>query len=212
MIQNGIAEGKGWTMSRPIHQQKRELRAWMRTRLRDMEEDARAERSARICKAIAGCGVFERAERLLAFLPILGEPELRELRARAFAAGKGVCLPRAAWDDNTMQAVLVDGPAFQTISIRHGVMEPSGGAVVDSASIDLALVPGLAFDGLGRRLGRGAGFYDRFLEGAESVVRLGVCFAEQVVGEVAAEAHDQRVDAVVTEDGILVCDKDRWGL
>ena len=69
---------------------------------------------------------------------------------------------------------------------------------------DLILVPGLAFDKSGARLGRGRGFYDRFLAGITGF-RVGVCFDWQLVESVPVEAHDIRMDAVVTPSQIIVC-------
>jgi 5-formyltetrahydrofolate cyclo-ligase len=72
---------------------------------------------------------------------------------------------------------------------------------VDAGGIDLVVTPGLAFDGAGGRLGRGGGFYDRFLIRARpAAFAAGFALREQVVGEVPAEATDARVDAVVTPE------------
>jgi 5-formyltetrahydrofolate cyclo-ligase len=69
---------------------------------------------------------------------------------------------------------------------------------------DLVIVPGLAFTSAGDRLGQGGGWYDRFLsETRADCVTVGVCFAEQVVGELPVEAHDVRVDHVVTDSGVV---------
>jgi 5-formyltetrahydrofolate cyclo-ligase len=67
------------------------------------------------------------------------------------------------------------------------------------------LVPGLAFDPAGGRLGRGAGYYDRLLTKFEGV-RVGVCFSELLVDEVPTEAHDIQMDFVVTPEGIISCE------
>ena len=86
---------------------------------------------------------------------------------------------------------------------RWGVLEPKSDApAVALASIDGFLVPGLAFDRRGVRLGRGKGFYDRALAGARGI-KIGVGFAMQIANEpLPAEAHDVRMDGVVTEDGV----------
>jgi 5-formyltetrahydrofolate cyclo-ligase len=69
---------------------------------------------------------------------------------------------------------------------------------------DLVVVPGLAFTAAGDRLGQGGGWYDRFLSGIRAdCVTVGVCFAEQIVDELPVEAHDVRMDHVVTDSGVV---------
>lgn len=197
-------------MDQAMHERKRELRRTMRAWLRGLSPEDAGDRSERICRSILGTRAYREAETIMAFLPIPGEPDLRGVIERAFADGKRVCLPRAEWDAGTMEAILVDGPGFLVRAGRHGVLEPDGDQRAAPGSIDLVLVPGLAFDRAGVRLGRGAGFYDRFL-GDCSGLRLGVGFGEQVVEAVPRQPHDEPVHAVATESGVIVCDAARWG-
>jgi 5-formyltetrahydrofolate cyclo-ligase len=76
-------------------------------------------------------------------------------------------------------------------------MEPVGALFTDLALIDVVLVPGVAFDAQGHRLGRGKGYYDRFLQSVSDIKKIGVCFDFQKVESVPAEAHDVVVDIVV---------------
>ena len=82
----------------------------------------------------------------------------------------------------------------------------AGSAFTGKLARDVILTPGLAFDRTGGRLGRGAGFYDRFLERAKlstSAPVLGVCFAEQLVDRVPADTHDVGVGMLVTQEGVF---------
>ncbi len=83
----------------------------------------------------------------------------------------------------------------------HGVSEPVGGTAAPPP--DLVIVPGLAFDRAGVRLGRGKGYYDRWLEANPAVRTLGVCFKFQVLERIPAEPHDVCVNAILTEDGFI---------
>jgi 5-formyltetrahydrofolate cyclo-ligase len=92
-------------------------------------------------------------------------------------------------------------------NLRHWC-EQRGIAVVvpeqdpDPGSVDVIIVPGVAFTPHGDRLGQGGGWYDRFLERvSDDVVTIGVAFAEQIVDAVPLEAHDRRLDAVLCDDG-----------
>ena len=127
-------------------------------------------------------------------------------------AGPTVCAPRVDWDTGTMRPVPVADPEADTVIRRHGVREPRADLpAIDPRRVDLVLVPGLAFDASGGRLGRGGGFYDRFLPGAggaggpDGAVRIGVCWSGQIVDAVPAEPHDVRVHMLVTEDGLSRC-------
>lgn len=82
----------------------------------------------------------------------------------------------------------------------YGIMEPKVSCPVRSAArMDLILVPGVAFDRQGGRLGRGAGYYDRLLRKARRVPKIGLCFREQLVKKIPVKQHDMSVDRVITD-------------
>src|SRR5690606_17515013 len=90
-----------------------------------------------------------------------------------------------------------------------GILEPKPAVpLVDTlTTIAVVLVPGLAFDAKGGRLGYGAGYYDRFFDrfaGQQQPLRIGVCYSAQLVEQVPMEAHDYAMDAVVTEAGVVL--------
>lgn len=132
-----------------------------------------------------------RAAVVLAFASLAREPQTGALIAALQARGALVALPR------------VHGPDMEAWAVPVAGSGAAGDGVVGPTRIDLVLVPGVAFDGRGRRLGRGGGHYDRYLARvAPACVRLGLCFEGQRVPAVPAEAHDQGVDALVTEAGL----------
>lgn len=79
----------------------------------------------------------------------------------------------------------------------YGIAEPIGEPFIDYASIDLALIPGVAFDAAGHRLGRGKGYYDKLLPHI-AATKIGICFPFQLIAEVPAEEFDVCMDAVIT--------------
>lgn len=79
----------------------------------------------------------------------------------------------------------------------YGIGEPTGETFTDYAAIDLVLVPGVAFDRKGNRLGRGKGYYDRLLPHLPAARKIGICFPFQIVEEVPAESFDIRMDEIV---------------
>jgi 5-formyltetrahydrofolate cyclo-ligase len=132
---------------------------------------------------------------VMAFWPLPDEVDIRPLIDRLVDEGKTVLLPKVTGDETmelrryTSQADLSEG-AFH-------IMEPVGEPFVDYGQIDVALVPGVAFDAAGHRLGRGRGYYDRFLSEWPAIYKIGVCFPFQRVAEVPVEAHDVVLDQII---------------
>ena len=85
-----------------------------------------------------------------------------------------------------------------SISGIYGIAEPTGEIFTDYAAIEFIVVPGVAFDAKGNRLGRGKGYYDRLLPRIPSAYKAGICFPFQLVEEVPAESFDIRMDIIIT--------------
>ncbi len=187
----------------------------MRAALASITPEQRTERSSAIVRAISNSDEFKGARCVMSFLAMAQEPDLSALHSRTLADSKRLCLPRMDWEARVMLPVAVARLDFKTEVRRHGVVEPVGGEEVNPSDLDLVLVPGLAFDRRGGRLGRGGGFYDRFLESLRRVADsreigraahvFGVCFAAQIVHETPVLPHDARVDAIACEDGLIDC-------
>ena len=106
--------------------------------------------------------------------------------------GRGAALAFRTWQ-----------PGAALVRERFGTMRPMG----EERRPDFLLVPLLAFDRGGRRLGYGAGYYDRTLAGLPGAFKLGCAYAAQEVARVPAGPHDVRLDAVATEEGVIVCEE-----
>lgn len=139
------------------------------------------------------------AQMLVAFYSLPDEVNTHHLIDDLVAEGKTVLLPKVL-DDETMQLRRYTGCQDLREGAFH-IMEPVGETFSDLSQIDIVLVPGMAFDSVGHRLGRGRGYYDRFL----SIVNyqssmtkfVGVCFDFQKVAEVPTDEHDIPVDEVI---------------
>jgi len=146
-------------------------------------------------------------------------PEIAKARVVMGFASFGTELPAdpvMAWALSSGRRLLVpfvDGSALRAAEVAsledlapgyRGIREPLRRTAVDPAEADVVLVPGVAFDLAGRRLGYGGGFYDSFLAEIDPLVtRVGLCFDLQVVEEVPAGDHDARVGAIVTERRVI---------
>lgn len=179
---------------------KAELRARLREERAAIAAELRSAWSAAIAARAQGLDAWRRAESVQLFIGALpGEVETWGLAAACLAAGKTLVCPRIA------------GMAGERLELRRveelnalarsdrGLWEPSPDcALVEPQAIDLALLPGLAFDRRGGRLGLGRGFYDRLLR-ETAAERVGLCFDLQVVQSTPIDRGDERVATVVTE-------------
>lgn len=185
-----------------LAEEKAALRRELRARLAALPAAARAAQSAQVCAALRGGRPWRQAGAVLAFMARPDEPDLRPLLAEALAAGRRVFLPRFAPGTGAYEPVEVRDFTRDLAPGRFGLVEPAPALPAAAGlPLDLALVPGLAFDAAGRRLGRGQGFFDRLLAGLPGA-RCGVCFAEQLCGRVPAEPHDVRMEWLAAPDGV----------
>lgn len=160
-------------MSDAIGDRKRTLRRRMR-RVR-LALDGRTERSVAIWAHVRAQPSVREAEAVMVYAAVPGEPDAAGFVVWCRRAGKRVVVPES---------------------------DPTAPMPAEPRSLDVVVVPGLAFTAAGDRLGQGGGWYDRFLvEVAASCTTIGVGFAAQLVDELPVGDHDVRLDVVITEDG-----------
>jgi 5-formyltetrahydrofolate cyclo-ligase len=132
------------------------------------------------------------------FAPLPGELDIWPLLTVALAAAKKVALPRFVAETKTYEARQILDPKLDLQVGHFGIREPRNHcAPLPSLSLDLILVPGVAFDSHGRRLGRGKGYYDQLL-GTLHGTTCGVAFDEQMVEVIPVESHDVHLNRVLT--------------
>lgn len=152
--------------------------------------DDRLLRSVQLWAALAELPAYRTAHTVMAFASMPTEPDTDGLFARIERDGKVLALPRIV-ADVIQPALAGDGP----VAGVWGILEP-GGETVDPSTIDLVIVPGVAFTIGGARLGHGKAYYDRFLAGLDAA-KVGACFDEQIVDDLPMEAHDIWLDHVI---------------
>jgi 5-formyltetrahydrofolate cyclo-ligase len=147
---------------------------------------------------------FQRAKVLALYAPIHNEVETAAVAAQALATGKTLLYP--AVEGSEMEFRRVQG-LDELAPGRFGILEPSGEAW-NPQDVDLIVVPGVAFDRAGRRIGYGKGYYDRSLHRLEGSGRLvGFCFEFQLFEEIVGEPHDVTMDLIVTEIRVVRVNK-----
>jgi len=165
--------------------------------------EEKAIKSAIVLRELNKLAELRNARLVMAFAALPDEVELAALWQRLIDEGKTLVFPVLAGEDGRMDAVRVVNVARDLKPGRFGVPQPKEGVAIDPRTIDFIFVPALAYDLNGNRLGRGGGYYDRFLAGrAPQAFRCGVAFDCQILKEVPTRAHDCRVQALVTEKGI----------
>lgn len=162
------------------------------------------ERAAHVAQeALIGSELWRAAKTVMLYQPIGREMPVSLLVAAALAAGKRLALPRCE-RRRVMHARLWDGAAESLVRSNFGILEPAESAsIVPPQELDLVVIPGVGFDREGYRLGWGGGFYDRYLPGVRGA-KVGIAFGVQIVEVLPREAHDVRLDGVVTEAGLTL--------
>jgi len=174
--------------------------AWrrrVRESVRALAAETRAAASRQIREQLLAQAAWSRAASVLCFVPLADEPDIASVMEDAWRAQKIVALPRYDAAGGIYSAARVSA-RLELAPGQFGVLEPNAGCPsIPLNQLDLVLVPGVAFDLAGRRLGRGKGFYDRLLAQV-SGHKCGVAFDLQVVDRLPEEPHDVRVDSIVT--------------
>lgn len=170
-----------------------------------MTAGVREKQSAWACARLEAMPGLAKLVTALVYAPDGWEVDVRPLALRWLAAGVRVCVPRVDWRTKVMQAALVLDWSRDLVAGKHGIMQPAPHCPeVSPEELDVILVPGVAFDSTCARLGRGAGFYDRFLADPRvRAAKIGVAFDEQIVDAVPMERWDVRLDAVVTPTRVI---------
>lgn len=180
-----------------IEPEKAVVRAQVRAALQALTDEKRRAASAAVCRHLRQT-IFQTAQTLLFYAPLPGEVDVWPLLKAALASGKTVSLPRFDAATGKYEARVLGRRAGEMVVGAFGIREPSARcSLLAPARADWILVPGLAFDQRGQRLGRGRGYYDRLLLEIAGR-RCGVAFDQQVLAVVPSEPHDLRMNALVT--------------
>lgn len=176
---------------------KKELRARMRALARQRTASERCAASRTIFERVARLDDFSRARCVALYCALPDEPDTREA-LELWSRTRRLVVPRVEGD--VMNFCDYD-PATLAAG-AFGIAEPGPHArVCPPEEIDLMVVPGMAFTREGVRLGRGRGYYDRYLAAPSLHARtVGVCFAGALLGAIPAEPHDIRMDCVISDE------------
>ncbi|GFZ32708.1 5-formyltetrahydrofolate cyclo-ligase [Clostridium zeae] len=147
---------------------------------------------------------YKACENLFIYISIGGEVDTHEIINKSLALGKKVFVPKVNRNTKDMNAIqinsindLVEVPPFN-------ILEPKENAnVIKGDSIDLIIMPGLAFSKGGDRLGYGGGYYDKFLKHNTKSARIALAYEFQIFDSIPVEVYDEKVSHIISERGIL---------
>lgn len=165
-------------------------------------EKERWEKSAVLCRRLLALPQTAEAGVFLSYMAVHGEADMTLLHETLWAAGKTLAFP-VCGPDGQMEAWVPEGRQAVRPG-RFGIPEPDPAAsrALAPEEIELAVIPVVAFDSACMRLGRGAGYYDRFLLRCQNALRVAVAFEAQRLDRVAAEGHDLPMDWIITEEAV----------
>ena len=174
------------------------LRKALLKKRRDIPRLSRRLKSRRILRKLFREPAFRSAERVAFYYGITPEVETNSFLKKILKEKK-IYFPRIG-PKKSLTLCRIRSISKDLKKGAYNIMEPRAFCEKCPASqMDVIIVPGVAFDKRGGRLGRGGGYYDRLLRKARKAVKIGLCFREQIVKKVLMEAHDVRMDRVITD-------------
>ncbi|MGN0233141.1 MAG: 5-formyltetrahydrofolate cyclo-ligase [Bacteroidaceae bacterium] len=153
--------------------------------------------SEQACRRVCRLALWNKAKSVLLYHPLPDEVDISILLQEAHSQGKRVYLPVVTGPESIEVREWLPETEMQTGTF--GISEPQGEEITQEeyARIDLAIIPGMAFDEQGHRLGRGKGYYDRLLTHIPQVHRWGICFPFQYLNNIPHEPHDINMEKVI---------------
>ncbi len=185
------------TMSVNAGLTKQKIRSKIFLKLKRQKEEEERQKSSLIKEKLLRTKVYKKAKVLMCYIALKGEVDTQEMIKQAKKTGKIVTVPVCKKAKATLMPCILDENAGLKKG-PYGVIEPAVEQYVCLDDIDLVIVPGVAFDKKGNRLGRGKGFYDRFLNRlSRRTATIGLAFDFQILPSLPASSHDAKVSKVI---------------
>tara|TARA_B110000196_G_scaffold208206_1_gene178490 strand:- start:16 stop:627 length:612 start_codon:yes stop_codon:yes gene_type:complete len=166
------------------------------------------EKSLAISKRLFGMDEFKKSKTVFCFLSTLFEVQTEKIIRESLRLGKHVLVPLLDPEEGNLQASRIPSMDIDFMIGKYGIKQPTlkSRDIVACSNIDFVVVPGLAFDNIGNRIGYGAGFYDKFFKKISSgVTRVAVSYDFQLLNLVPHSDLDEPVHFLITETQALRC-------
>ena len=183
-----------------------EMRHSLRSRLYGLPQGHRRTESKQACRNLIATDEYKKASSIMIFLSLPHEIETTAVILDAWQRGKTVAVPKMSWQQRHMIAVEITSLETGFSEERGGFKNPTTSVPMAVEDIDLVVTPGLGFDDKGNRLGRAGGYYDRYFKSEHlSAKKCGFAFSQQIVDSIPVDDHDERVDFLVSDAGVVYC-------
>jgi 5-formyltetrahydrofolate cyclo-ligase len=179
------------------------IRRHLRQVLAQMTDEDKHRKSVAACSLVCSTPEFAAARVVMLYLSTAIEVDTAPLALKAWQEGKSVVVPKVSWDQRRMLPIEITSLQTGLTTTGPGVREPIAGKPIPVNLIDMVIVPGLGFTPDGHRIGRGMGFYDRFLAQSNFMgLSCGLAFEEQVLEQIPALDHDIPLSMLTTDGAI----------
>jgi 5-formyltetrahydrofolate cyclo-ligase len=179
------------------------IRRQLRDTLAAMSDPDRQTKSLAATAFLSASPEFAAARIVMLYLSTAQEMDTAPLALKCWQSGKTVVVPKVSWDQRRMMPVEITSLQTRMTTTGPGVREPVFGHPMPLNLVDLVIVPGLGFTSTGHRIGRGMGFYDRFLAQHEFLgISCGMGFEDQVLSDIPVLDHDMPLSMLCTDRGI----------
>ncbi len=176
---------------------KQEIRSKILIKLKKQKEEDRSKKSCLIKEKLFKESVFKKAKRVMFYIALKGEVETKEMIEAAKRLGKIITVPVCVKNRASLRPALLDSHAHLKKG-PYGVSEPVMSRFIALKDLDLVVTPGVAFDKKGNRLGRGKGYYDRFLSKIpKDTPSIGLAYSLQILPAVPVTSHDISVKKIL---------------
>lgn len=187
---------------------KKEIRNIVMSRRKELSEVIKGDLDSAITRKFLGSEVYKRCKTIFIYISMNEEIYTKTIILKALEEGKKVCVPKIDMKDRTMKAIEIQSLNEMIETPPFGILEPpTFDFKLDIGEIELIVVPGLAFDKNGGRVGYGGGYYDKFLSQPHKSKKIVLAYDFQVFENVPVEKHDVKVDYIITEKQVISCKK-----
>jgi 5-formyltetrahydrofolate cyclo-ligase len=173
---------------------------------RKLDNEFIVSQSNKMAEVLYASPFYQQATIIMLFLSMPDEPQMMNMIEHAWAQGKTVCVPHMRTEFGIMDAAIIEnGQGLVRGRFNLLVPDPAQLKLIDPALIDVIIVPAVAYDVHGNRLGMGAGYYDRFIPQASKAICIGAIWSSQIVDQVPVDQYDRPVHYLLSENEMIQC-------
>lgn len=173
---------------------------------RDMIDEEKEVFDTKIKLDLLNTDLYKKSKNIFIYIGFGSEINTKDIISCFFNDNKSVYVPKTNIETKEMNAVKID--SFENlVENRYGILEPNNDEeILNKKDLDLIILPGVAFDYDGGRVGYGGGYYDRYLESiSKSITKVALVYDFQLLDKVPCEDHDIKADYIITEKRIIEC-------